>query len=1106
MNMTCIVLICAGLFIQSPSAAPESWADRQMPAQEGLFLWLDASRQVAASEANGEGIPSHGQPLGVWYDASGNRRHLVQRHGSSQPTWLAQSDHFAVRFDGKDDCLERVGLNVSRAAWTIVMVVSPQSNLGSFRGLMALSATGKRDYTDGLNIDLGPFPGTAFDTLNVEGRGFGGFKDLMDRSLPLAKFRVIEVVVDPEEKRVAAVVDGEKAGQREGSGQELEIDEITLGARFYSNEPKPDYLQGFFQGDVAEVLVYDRAVSESERRLLRTYLNAKHAGLDEAIGPGGGVRHAALQPPAEPLAVQTFVPGFTARKLPLDLLNINNVKYRADGVLVALGYNGDIHLLDDTDGDGLEDRSRLFWKNRGEFRGPIGMALTPPGFRLGQGVFVPSKGKLSLVVDDDGDDHGDREVIVAEGWQEIAQAVDTLGVALDREGAVYFGLGTEDYTNGHLVDSEGKSHYDVKKERGAIVRIAPDGGSRELVATGIRFPVGLAFNSEGDLFCTDQEGATWLPNGNPFDELLHIRERRHYGFPPRHSKHLPDVIDEPSVFDYAPQHQSTCGLNFNESCNGGPVFGPSDWRGDAIVTGYSRGKIYRTKLFKEKGEYLARNQLFACLDKLTVDACVAPDGSLVVATHSGGPDWGSGPDGAGTLYKISYTDCDAPQPVFAWSSGPQEVRVAFDRPIEASRLSGALANSAIERGRAVAAGDRFETLRPGYAVVAAQIASPREEVAVQSLGLTPDGRTMVLGTSESTEALPYALTIPDFQSRAGTTQSGLPRQAAIDLGYSMNGVQARLLSMRGEERWSGWLPHLDLKAAKEFTKGSADHDELWRLLEEDGVLELRTQLDLWSFLRPRVQPGAEVADRLPAEKVKFTLVGSSGTLVIEPAAGVSYRGDGAILSASVEIEPAPDKWLPIAVSIPTGESAWLDFNISTEEDNRGRLLGLHRLFVPWAKPAGSGGESSVRVARVIEGDPVRGQEIFQSERALCNRCHLVRGVGGKVGPDLSNLVERDPESVLRDIRKPSYALNPDYIRYSVVLVDGRVLDGTLRSEGGALILGDKDGRETRVEKGEIEEMKSSTLSVMPEGLTDRLTGEELRDLLAFLLTPPAPPQ
>ena len=107
---------------------------------------------------------------------------------------------------------------------------------------------------------------------------------------------------------------------------------------------------------------------------------------------------------------------------------------------------------------------------------------------------------------------------------------------------------------------QGKAHYDVKSERGTILRVSPDFKTREIVCTGIRFPVALAFNSKGDLFATDQEGATWLPNGNPFDELLHIQKGRHYGFPPRHSKHLPNVIDEPSVFDYAPQHQSTCGL------------------------------------------------------------------------------------------------------------------------------------------------------------------------------------------------------------------------------------------------------------------------------------------------------------------------------------------------------------------------------------------------------------------------------------------------------------------------------------------------------------------------------------------------------------------
>src|SRR6185503_4742991 len=127
----------------------------------------------------------------------------------------------------------------------------------------------------------------------------------------------------------------------------------------------------------------------------------------------------------------------------------------------------------------------------------------------------------------------------------------------------------------------------------------------------------------------------------------------------------------------APQHQSTCGLTFDEPVNGGPVFGPASWRGDAIVCGESRGKLYRTQLAKTARGYVARGQLLASLTMLTIDSCVSPAGELVIATHSGEPDWGSGPTGKGRLYKIRYRDARTPQAVLAWAAGPNEVRVAF---------------------------------------------------------------------------------------------------------------------------------------------------------------------------------------------------------------------------------------------------------------------------------------------------------------------------------------------------------------------------------------------------------------------------------------------
>src|SRR5579859_4965191 len=217
------------------------------------------------------------------------------------------------------------------------------------------------------------------------------------------------------------------------------------------------------------------------------------------------------------------------------------------------------------------------------------MDLTPPGYKHGDGVFVASKGKLSLFVDTKKTGKADKEIIVAGPYPEIFTTVDTLGVAYDhRDGSIYYGRGCFNFADAYQRDKAGMAHYSLKDETGTIIRVSPDFKSRETIATGIRFSVALAFNRLGDLFATDQEGATWLANGNPLDELLHVQKGRHYGFPPRHPKHLPGVIDEPSTFDYGPQHQSTCGLNFNDPVKpGGPTFGPKEWAGDAIVTGYS---------------------------------------------------------------------------------------------------------------------------------------------------------------------------------------------------------------------------------------------------------------------------------------------------------------------------------------------------------------------------------------------------------------------------------------------------------------------------------------------------------------------------------------
>ncbi len=1091
------------LLLAGPAAhAVEPWADPALPSTDGLLLWLDASRQSAARTANDLPPLASGDRVGIALDGSGNCLHLLQRRRDAQPRWQSAGVHSTFRFDGTRQHFALNNLRRKLTDFTLFIVAAPHANPGGFRALIAGNEAGKRDYTTGFTVDMNWPSTTRFTQLNIEGKGFGGAVNLLDRAFAFPEFHTIEVLCRPGVKGVQLLVDGRATGSRDRQPGVFALDELTVGARFYTNEPGPCYVQGFLNGDIAEVLLFDRILSAAERDKVRAYLAHKHAGLTEALAGNHPSRVVGKPPP-----VQVLLPGFTVRELPVDLPNINNVRYRPDGKLVALGYNGNVYLLSDSDGDGLEDKADLFWENKGQLRAPIGMALTPPGFKLGQGIFVACKGKLSLLVDTKNAGKADREIVVATGWKELPHGVDALGVAVGKDGKIYFGLGAADFTNAYQI-GDGKARYSLANERGTILEVSPDFKTRKIVATGIRFPVALQFNRRGDLFATDQEGATWLPNGNPFDELLHIQPGRHYGFPPRHPRHLPGVIDEPSVFDYGPQHQSTCGLAFNEPVNGGPTFGPKQWLGDAIVTGYSRGKLYRTQLAHTKHGYVARNQLLTCLDMLAVDACLSPTGDLVVAVHSGAPDWGSGPGGKGKLYKISYSGKSLAQPVAAWAAGPREVRISFDRPLDPAHLRDLARKTIIEHGPFVGAGDRFEVLRPGYAVVQQQLAAPRNRLDVHAAFLLEDGHTLALRTAEQRVVGHHAVTLPALGRPAKPGKGDLPQHAEVDLDYDLTGVETVWQPSSGTGRpWSGWLPHLDQSVSRSFLAGSGAHRPLWESLEGAGKLTLKTQLDLWQMLRPAVQPGSTLDHTWPAEKVGMVLTASVpftarlGAQAVRSSTEV--KGEH-----TLRLEHTPKEGELIALELVLAKKkgeATLEIAFFTNEDARLRALPVHRLLLPWAQ---------LRPAPVVarthpelqDGNWLNGRRIFFSDEAGCGKCHAVRGQGSKIGPDLSNLIHRDYASVLHDIREPSAALNPDHIAYHVTLLDGRLLFGVPRDAGdGKLIIGEANGKETVIPRGKIESMVPSRLSLMPDGIEKVLGPVKMRDLLTFLLTEPLVP-
>ena len=1101
--------------------------ENELPVKEGLELWLDAGAIATAGDSPAASADS-ARAIALWPDRSGHGRDMRQQAKARQPQLVSAlipgMPAHIVRFDGQDDSLILSGLNRSYRELTLFIVAAPKTNLGGFRALMAFNKRGVNDYTSGLTLDMHAFPSLTFSLLNLEGRGFGGAVDAMADDHPLGTFHLLAATLAPGNAGVKLFVDGKLNGQRNRTDELLEADELRIGVRHYSNTADPTIDQGFFDGDIAEVLVYNRVLSDAERQDIEKYLAAKHADL-MALVPESLREGKRLIPVKDPPPVQMLVPGFAVSELPLDLTNVNNLRYRADGKLVALAYDGNAYLLTDTDGDGLEDESVLWWDNAaGSLRSPIGMALTPEDYPHGNGVFVACKGKLALLTDSDGDDRLDKERIVASGWQELPHGVDALGVAIAKDGSVFFGLGCTDFTNAYQVDKLGKAHYSLASERGTILRVAPDLKSREIWCTGIRFPVGMAFNALGDLFCTDQEGATWLANGNPFDELLHIQKERHYGFPPRHPWHLPDVIDEPSTFDYQPQHQSTCGLCFNEPlADEGPIFGPDWWRGNAFVAGYTRGKIWRTKLVKTKHGYVADSRLIACLQMLTADVTLSPAGELVVACHSGGPDWGTGPSGKGKLFKIRYADREAPQPAHVWCQTPQEVRIAFDRPLDPARLAGRREKISIDAGPYVAPGDRFENLRPGYAVVAHQLSQPRHDLKVYSVALTPDRRTLVLATDKHGKHGHYAIMLPWPAGSTAEQPGDLPQHPQIDLGYDASGVDAAWSVEDAEApQWTGRLPTADLAAARILTAQSADHAALWELTKKPGILSLEMQFGLGDMLRPKVQPGSKIDYQWPEEQVKLRFAAGRTFVLFGPGGipGEAHNRDGGdvyFLDLPVSTD-TPGVAGDVAARLPRRNDGYRvklvtgkaepNFAVhwSTAEDDRWRVMPLHRFVPPWLEALDTE-KSPVPAAPPPElagGDWLRGREVFFSDQALCSKCHSVGGLGGSIGPNLSNLRHRDYASVVRDVTLPSYAINPDYITYSLLMVDGQTLSGVVRSEGEKLRVGDAKGVEHLVRHEEIELLRAQPTSTMPDNIVKTLPADKLRDLLTYLLLAPPP--
>ncbi len=143
--------------------------------------------------------------------------------------------------------------------------------------------------------------------------------------------------------------------------------------------------------------------------------------------------------------------------------------------------------------------------------------------------------------------------------------------------------------------------------------------------------------------------------------------------------------------------------------------------------------------------------------------------------------------------------------------------------------------------------------------------------------------------------------------------------------------------------------------------------------------------------------------------------------------------------------------------------------------------------------------------RKTPGDPVAGQAVF---KRVCALCHKIYGEGQDVGPELTSNGRNDFDQLISNVFDPSLVIGPGYQATTLATTEGRILTGLLVEDGKERVLLKLQGGQVEtIQRSQIDEMKTSQLSLMPDSFETQLAPQEIVDLCAFLCLdkPPSDP-
>jgi putative heme-binding domain-containing protein len=635
---------------------------------------------------------------------------------------------------------------------------------------------------------------------------------------------------------------------------------------------------------------------------------------------------------------------------------------------------------------------------------------------------------------------------------------------------------------------------------GWIARTDPDGKSWEMFSIGYRNAYDIAFNADGELFTYDSD-MEW-DMGTPWyrpTRVVHATSGSEFGWRSGSGKWPPYYIDSlPPMLDIGPG--SPVGVEFGY----GTKF-PAKYQKALYILDWTFGTIYALHLEPDGSSYKAVKEEFLSRTPLPLtDAAVGPDGALYFAVGGRGTQ--------SELFRVTYVGKEPTEKVEYRDPRQADLR-ALRRQIEHYHAPAADPAKAVEFVYPhLSHADRFIRY-------AARVALEHQPVNLW--------QERVLAEKDPVKLITGAVALAR-QGDRGLQPRLLAALDRLDLGSLPEFEQLALLRAYALVFLRMGEPDKDTAArlAKRLdafypAKSDPLNRELVQVLvylKSPTVIAKTIALLKQESKPPSPEAIAELLARNPGYggTIARMLANAPDLQKFHYAFALRNLREG----WTMDQRKVYFQWIGEART-KSGGASYQGFLNNMEKDafenatDAERLaieaLGLRKPFQVKALPKPVGPGRDWKLAELVQfaeprlkgRDYKNGQKMYAAAR--CVVCHRFNGDGGATGPDLTQLAGRfNLKDLSEAIVEPSKVVSDQYRASIVATASGKLYTGKIVSETTdalTLVIDPEDSTKVvELKKKEIEEVKPSPVSLMPDGLLKTLNDDEVLDLLAYLLS------